>query len=122
MDTTCKTILFLLQRAPYGSSHTREMIDALYAASAFDQNVHLLFTGEGIWQLLPGQHGSDIASKDVGKLLGALAYYDINALFVDRASLESRQLDSSQLALPVIPLGTEAMRTLLRDADCVVSL
>ena len=122
MERSRKKVLFLLQHAPYGSSHARELIDTIYATAAFDQNVQLLFTGEGIWQLLPDQQGNAIASKDVGKLLGALSYYDIHALFVDEFSLNTRKLDISELTLPVVSLDNAAMRQLLREADCVITL
>ena len=122
MDKSRKKVLFLLQHAPYGSSHARELIDTVYAAAAFDQNVQLLFTGEGLWQLLQNQNGATIAGKDVGKLLGALSYYEIHSIFVDEVSLTNHQLDASELLLPVEPLDTAAMRKLLREADCVITL
>lgn len=122
MDHPRKKILFLLQRAPYGNSHAREVIDTIYAASAFDQNVQILFTDDGIWQLLTQQNSENIARKDIGKLLGALSYYDIHALFVDQHSMNIRQLDIEQLSLPVVALDNQQMRELLRSADSVISL
>lgn len=121
-DRPHKKILFLLQRAPYGSSHAREVIDTIYAASAFDQNVQILFTDDGIWQLLTQQKSEHIARKDVSKLLAALSYYDIDALFVDQHTLNVRQLTIEQLSLPVVALDNQQMRELLRSADSVISL
>ena len=62
------------------------------------------------------------AVKDIGKMLAALHYYDINAVFVDRFSLEARNLTLEQLAIPAVALDNQTMRKLLRDADQVLAL
>jgi tRNA 2-thiouridine synthesizing protein C len=121
-ETSRKKILFIMQRAPYGSSTAREALDAALACAAFEQNVQLLFTGDGVWQLLPLQNAAVVGSKDIGKMLGALAYYDINGIFVDHASLQARELTVDQLAIPVISLDTTTLRQLVQEADCVISL
>jgi tRNA 2-thiouridine synthesizing protein C len=114
--------LFLLHRAPYGNTATRDWIDAVLASASFDQPLQLLFTGEGVWSLLPGQKGEKIDMKDIGKLLGALPYYDINAVFVDGEALATRQLDAASLVLPATVLDTAQLRELMREAAQVISL
>lgn len=122
MGTTRKTILFILQRAPHGSSAARETLDAALAAAAFEQDVQLLFGGDGVWLLQPGQRADAIASKDTAKMLQALAYYDIKAVFADTVSLAERGLDATNLALAVTAIEPAAQQRLLRAADCVVAL
>ena len=122
MTTPRKKILFILQRAPYGTATAREALDAALAAAAFEQDVQLLFAGDGIWQLLPDQQADAIASKDIGKMLQALGYYDINEIFVDAVSLAERQLDTTQLAIPVTAVAGTALQALVRAADCVIAL
>lgn len=117
-----KTLLFILQRAPYGSSAVRETLDAAFAAAAFEQDVQLLFTGEGVWQLLPGQKPATILCKDTGKVLQALDYYDISSVYVDSLSLAERQLSIGELAIPATPASSDMLQELLRAADCVISL
>lgn len=122
MTTPRKKILFILQRAPYGTSAAREALDAALAAAAFEQDVQLLFAGDGVWQLLPDQQPDAIHSKGIGKMLQALDYYDINQTFVDSVSLTDRQLDSAQLAIPVTAVTGTALQDLIRAADCVIAL
>ncbi|HQQ64324.1 MAG TPA: sulfurtransferase complex subunit TusC [Pseudomonadales bacterium] len=117
-----KNILFILQHAPHGNSSTRESLDAALACAAFDQQVQLLFIDEGVWNLLPGQHAGAINSKDTGKMLGALAYYDIRDVFADSFSLQARQLPADALAIPVTILPADAVRALVKHADCVIQL
>lgn len=122
MTTTRKKILFILQRAPYGTATAREALDAALAAAAFEQDVQLLFSGDGIWQLLPDQQPDAINSKDISKMLQALDYYDINKIFVDTVSLAERQLDTAQLAIPVTTVADATLQALVRAADCVIAL
>jgi tRNA 2-thiouridine synthesizing protein C len=122
MTNTRKTILFILQRAPYGDSTTRETLDAALAAAAFEQNVQLLFTGDGVWNLLPEQDASSIASKDTAKMLQALSYYDIEAVFSDDISLQERGLSIDNLAIAVKNITDDTMKNLVRTADCVIAL
>lgn len=122
MATARKTILFILQRAPYASSATREALDAALAAAAFEQDVQLLFTGDGVWHLLQGQQANAIASKDTSKMLQALSYYDIEAVYVDSVSISERNLPVDQLAIPAATIAGEELRMLVKNADCVIAL
>ncbi len=122
MSVRSKKILFILQHAPYGEARAREALDVVFAAAAFDQQIQLLFTGEGLWQLLKEQQGGDIDCKDISRLLGALLFYDIDTIFVDAVSLHARGLCVEQFSLPVVVLSTKDMREMVRNADCVLSL
>lgn len=122
MESPRKTLLFILQHAPYGSSALRETLDAALAAAAFEQHVQLLFSGDGVFALLPDQQADAIASKDTAKMLQALGYYDIDEIYVDSLSLAERTLTVEQLALPVTVADTDHLRALLRAADSVVAL
>jgi tRNA 2-thiouridine synthesizing protein C len=122
MTAAQKTLLFILQRAPYGSSATREALDAALAAAAFEQDVQILFTGDGIWNLLPEQDASSINSKDTSKMLQALSYYDIDDVYVDSVSLNERRLASTSLAIAAKSITGDDLRQLVKNADCVISL
>lgn len=122
MTNARKTLLFILQRAPYGDSTTRETLDAALAAAAFEQNVQLLFIGDGVWNLLLEQNADCINSKDTGKMLQALNYYDIEAVFSDNTSLQERGLSADNLAIAVKNLNDDAVKNLVRAADCVIAL
>ncbi len=122
MTAETKTILFILQRAPYGSNAMRESLDAALAAAAFEQNVQLLFSGEGVWGLLPTQNPEAIHSKSIEKMLHALHYYDIKQIYVDEVSLHERKLPMDALAIIATPVAANAMAALVRQADCVINL
>jgi tRNA 2-thiouridine synthesizing protein C len=121
MTAIRKTLLFILQRAPYGNSATREALDAALAAAAFEQNVQILFTGEGVWNLLPDQDTSGINSKDTSKMLQALDYYDISDVFVDEISLQERGI-TTKFAITAKTIGGDTLKKLIKTADCVTAL
>ena len=122
MSEVAKTILFIMQRAPYGSSATREALDAALASAAFEQTVQLLFCGDGVWHLITDQRPHLINAKDTSKMLQALEYYDISDVYADKSSLADRQLDSNALAIPAKPVDDDSIRQLVKKADCVIAL
>ena len=75
-----KRTLFLLNQPPYGSSHAAEAIEAILVARVFDQQVSVLFTGAGLYQLLSEQDGSAVGGRTVGKMLGAVPEYGVKRI------------------------------------------
>lgn len=119
---TQKSILFVLQHAPYGSSTTQEALDAALAAAAFEQNVQLFFSGDGVWSLLSSQQSELIQRKNIEKILQALHYYDIESIYIDLHSLQERGISLENLALPATALTATEQAALFQRADCVIAL
>ena len=114
-----KRILFLMNRAPYGSSHALETIEAILVAGVFDQEVSVLFTGAGLYQLLGEQDGGAVGSRTVGKMLGALAEYGVTDLFACRPSAQRLGLGDANPCLPVTWLDHADQRKLINRQDVV---
>ena len=114
-----KRILFLLNRAPYGSSYALEAIESILVAGVFDQEVSVLFTGAGLYQLLSEQDGSAVGGRTVGKMLGALPEYGVTELFACRPSAERLGLTDASLCLPVTWLDYAEQKRLIGRQDVV---
>ena len=114
-----KRILFLLNRAPYGSSYALEAIESILVAGVFDQNVSVLFKGDGLYQLLGEQDGGAVGGRTVGKMLGALPEYGVTDLFACRPSAERLGLGDASLCLPVTWLDHAEQRNLINRQDIV---
>ena len=114
-----KRILFLLNRAPYGSSYALEALESVLVAAVFDQNVSLLFKGAGLQQLRKGQDGAALGQRTVEKVLGALPGYGVEGLFACRPSAERLGLLESDLCLPVVWLDLEQQRRLIGEQDII---
>lgn len=120
--TKKKSILFVLQHAPYSSTTTQETLDAALAAAVFEQNVILFFSGEGIWSLMTAQHSDLIQRKNVEKILHAMRYYDIDTVYIDKHSLQERGLAAENFSIPVMALNADEQAALFRRVDCVIAL
>jgi len=116
---TRKRVLFLIGRAPGLGAITHEVIDALLVIAAFDQDVGVLFTGDGVLQLLPSASANG-DPRNHAKALGALATYDVTRIYVDATSLGLRQLSQDALALSPQILDASAISSLIANHDVVI--
>ena len=119
--TTPKKIAVVCRQPPYGSSLAREALDAAMAAAAFDQQVSLIFVGDGVWQLCRQQQPEAIDQRSFEKQLALLPLYEVEQLFADVDALRARGLAADDLSLPVKLLEPQAVATLLRQQDVVLS-
>ncbi len=115
------SFLFVCRKPPYGDSLPREALDMALATAAFDQQVSLFFTGDGVWQLLQGQDGQRADQKDIAALISAMPLYDIEALYADSSSLRDRGLRLEQLLPGVHLLEPSAYATLAAESDVVLN-
>lgn len=93
--------LFILRQSPYSSQLAREALDMALAFAAFDQEVAILFMGDGVYQLLEQQSTLQHGVRNIGKSLDSLALFDIEKVFICAKSLKQRQLQDTALK----PLG-----------------
>lgn len=117
-----RRILLLVRSTPYGSVRAREALDAALLFSAFTDELAVLFSGDGVRQLLPGQQADDIGMKPVGATLGAFADYDISRVYADADALQARGLPLSGLVADAVALPAADIRALLQAHDMVITL
>ena len=120
-STTPKKILFVNTKAPYGSSMARDALDALLAASAYEQDLSVLFLGEAVFQLLRNQNPEAIGMKNLAATLPVLAMYDIKQIFVQESALSTRGLSIDDLALPAKALGEDEIAALMGTQGAILS-
>lgn len=90
-------VLIVIDRSPYGDWRGREALDMAFSLAAFDQPVTLLFAGAGVNWLRPGQEGSAVAQKTLGKQLQAAAIFGIDELLVDQQAMGLYGLDQGEM-------------------------
>lgn len=117
-----KKILFISRHSPYGNSKAREALDALLAASAYDQDLSILFMDDGVFQLISNQQPANIYQKNLGASLKALEIYDIHNVYVDENALLKRRIDKKDLVLEsVTVLNAIQIQQLMAEQDQLVS-
>ena len=116
-----KKFMFVNRKAPYGTIYALESLEVVLITATFDQDVSLVFIDDGVYELLKGQQTKDIGIKNFSPSYRALEGYDVEKLYVDRASLEQRGLSEADLLVPVQVLGTEEMGELMEQQDVILN-
>lgn len=88
------------------------------AAAAFEQAVAVLFSGDGVWQLMGDQQPAE-GTKHHGKLVSALPVFGVEGLYVEQQALAERGLTLDDLCVPATPIDIEKVRELISGTRCV---
>ena len=116
-----KKILVIVRASPYGSIRGREALDAVMLFSAFNEEMSVLFSGDGVWQLMPGQQPAGIPAKSIEATLGAFEAYDIQRVYADANALAARGIAADSLLAGARALDDADIRALVAMHDRVVT-
>lgn len=116
-----KKFMYVNRKAPYGTIYALESLEVVLIAAAFDQDVSLVFMDDGVYQLKKGQDTKGIGMKNFSPTYRALEGYDIEKLYVERESLESRGLSEADLIVPVEVLGKDELASMMDEQDVIMS-
>ena len=116
-----KKFMFLNRKAPHGTVYALEGLEVVLITAAFDQDVSMIFTDDGVYQLMKGVDSKGIEIKDFSKTYRALEGYDIEKLYVDQASMDARGLSEADLIVDVTVLAVAEMANLMAEQDVVIS-
>ena len=116
-----KKFMYVNRKSPYGTIYALESLEVVLIAAAFDQDVSLVFMDDGVYQLKKGQDTKGIGMKNFSPTYRALEGYDIEKLYVERESLESRGLSESDLIVPVEVLGKDELASMMDEQDVILS-
>jgi len=116
-----KKFMFLNRKAPHGTVYALEGLEVVLITAAFDQDVSLVFTDDGVYQLMKGIDTKGIEVKDFSKTYRALEGYDIEKLYVDKSSMDARGLAEEDLIVDVTVLSDDEMKNLMDEQDVVIS-
>ncbi|MDP5211029.1 sulfurtransferase complex subunit TusC [Microbulbifer sp. 2205BS26-8] len=117
-----QSTIALLRTPPYGSTIAREGLEAVLASAAMEQEIDLLFLGDGIFQLLDHQSPMEIGQKSLRRNLLALPVFGIEQIFVCHKSLRDRTIAPDQVQIPGVEV--KAIRqpgALIAAYQCVLS-
>ena len=84
--------MYVNRHAPHGTIYALEGLEVVLIGAAFDQDVSMVFIGDGVFQLKKGQDTTDSDIKNFSPTYRALGDYDVTQLYVERESLEERGL------------------------------
>lgn len=116
-----KKILYVNRKAPHGTVFALESLEVALIGAAFDQDVSILFEGDGVFELLKNQDTKGLGSKNFSPTFRALEMYDIEKLYVEETSLQDRGLSRDDLLVPVEVLTANSVRELITNQDVILS-
>ncbi len=111
--------LFVFRASPYGTSASKEGIDAALASSVFELPIKLLFMNDGVFQLMIGQ--APTCTNSVEKQLKALSLYGIDEIYIHEPSVLRRSIPLKNLQHREIMISSEGVSSLLSSATHIVS-
>tara|TARA_B110000483_G_scaffold79331_1_gene98787 strand:- start:26 stop:409 length:384 start_codon:yes stop_codon:yes gene_type:complete len=114
-----KKFLYINRRAPHGTVYAHEALEVVLIGAAFEQDVSLAFIDDGVFQLKKDQDTSEINTKNFSKIFSALEMYDVEKLYVEKESLESRGLTEDDLSVDVKVINSSEMKKLITDSEVI---
>ena len=116
-----KKFMFVNRKAPYGTIYALESLEVVLITAAFDQDVSLVFTDDGVYQLKKGQQTKGIETKNFSPAYRALEDYDVEKLYVDQESMQARGLAVEDFLVNVTVLSRAEMGALMNEQDVILS-
>ncbi|HEY9052036.1 MAG TPA: sulfurtransferase complex subunit TusC [Gammaproteobacteria bacterium] len=120
-EGTVKKFMFVNRKAPYGTVYALESLEVVLITAAFDQDVSLVFSDDGVYQIKKGQKTDGIGMKNFSPTYRALEGYDVEKLYVDKESLEERGLTEDDLLVDVEVMSRAELANLMDEQDVVLS-
>ena len=121
LEGPVRKFMYVNRRAPYGTIYALESLEVVLIAAAFEQDVTLVFMDDGVYQLKKGQDTDAIGVKNFSPTYRALEGYDVEKLYVEQESLDSRGLTVDDLVVPVQVVNKDQLAELMEEQEVILS-
>lgn len=88
--------------------------------AAFEQEVSLLLLDNAVFQLKKQQRSENAGLKDTAAIFKALPLYNINTIYVESESLQTRGLSVDSLSAPVTEIPRNKVGKFFKQFDLVL--
>jgi len=112
--------MHVLRHAPHGTIYTYEGLEMILIMAAYEQDLSVVFIGDGVYALKKNQETARIGIKGFSKTFMALNGYDVEKLYADKLSLEERGLTEADLVVDVEVLNAEVIGGMMREQDVII--
>lgn len=117
-------IAVLFTQPPFGSTVSREGLDAILAASAYceEDEIAICFLQDGIFNLIANQDPTAILQKDHISTFKLLELYDLNECFICESDIEKRGLVEAEWILSNLNFVTKStIFEILKKSDKILT-
>lgn len=111
--------LFIFSHGPHGDAFAWESLDVALTTAAFDIPTHVVFSGEGIVQLLKPRSEAPLTNPH--RQAQDLVLYGIDTLYYIDSDLARYQLSDTQLLESSVALTAAELRAMIARASSVQS-
>ena len=115
-------IAIIQRQSPFNSSSGREALDLILALAAVEHHLTVIFSGDGIYQLLPVNLNNAFSLKRYQQGFKLFGLYEIDQLYVCHQSMEQRQIKLGDLALTAQQLDPLSLQQLLIKQQHIVCI
>ncbi len=121
MTAARKKIMVVNRKPPHGSIYALESLEIVLIASAFGQDVSVVFLDDGVFQLAKSQNTRGLETKNFSSTYRALEDYEVKTLLVEQESLSVRGLTAADLLLPVEIVSAAELAIRMTQQDMILS-
>ncbi|OCG03654.1 tRNA 2-thiouridine(34) synthase TusC [Gilliamella apis] len=114
-----KKVAIIISSAPHSTAKGREALDTALALSTFN-HISVFFIGDGVFHLLANQHPELILMRDYIATFNMLELYDIEDVYVCKASLDKRNLNQMPLNIANQVIDENELTQLLANQDVIL--
>lgn len=115
-----KSFLIIATSSPYGSHQPRAALDMALTAAAFEQEVSVVFLDAGVLQVIKAQTTAPNILKNIGKLIPALALYEVESVYVHQPSANRYNLGADDYVDTVEAIDDAGLKILADQSDHVM--
>lgn len=115
-----KKIMFVFKKSPHGTIFPYEGLEVILLMAAYEQDLSVVFIEDGVFVIKKGQDTSKIGIKEFSKTFTVLPEYDVEKIYVERESLETRGLTADDMIIDVEVLGKEEILKLMQESDVLL--
>ena len=120
-EQVVKKFMFVSRKAPHGTIYALEVLEMMLISAMFDQDVHVAFFDDGIYQIKKNQTPGVMEMKEFSKTYRALEGYGLEKLYVEKESLEERGLTEDDLVIDVEVIDRAQLAAMMDGMDVVLS-
>ncbi len=119
-DQNVKKIMFVMRSAPHGTIYSYEGLETVLIMAAFEQDLTMVFIGDGLFALVKDQMTDDIGIKGFIKTYGVLDDYEVEKIYVDRISMEERGLVPEDFAIDIEVKEAEEIAAIMENQHAII--
>lgn len=110
-------LMFVMRKAPYGTIYSFEGLETVLIMGAYEQDISLLFVDDGVYAIKKGMDTTPLGIKNFSPTFRVLEGYDIEKLYIDKESMESRGLTLDDFVVEPEVLDKEQIAKLMEEQD-----